>query len=277
MKKIIVQLAYLVIPFLVIWLALSQIDFVRIFKIKEAPSKLEKALGKFYMDIISTENKEITDKESTEIIDAIKKRICDGNGIDAQKIKIHLVKSGEVNAFALPDGHLVLNSELILYCQKPEELAGVLAHEIAHIEQKHVLLKLGKEIGFSALSTMLNSGSGGTESLKILTSTSYDRKMEEQADKTSVKYLQKSQIDPKPLADFMYRLSADESDLLKGLTIISTHPGSEDRAQKIVEWADPSIEYLPLATVEEWTALQGTIRNLSASNNQGRYPFVHSS
>ncbi|MDR1526819.1 MAG: M48 family metallopeptidase [Dysgonamonadaceae bacterium] len=263
MKKIVVQLAYLVVPFLVIWLALNQIDFVRIFKIQEASSKLEKALGKFYMNIITAENTEITEEELTDILHEIKKRICTSNGINSQKINIHLVKSGEVNAFALPDGHLVVNSELILYCENPEELAGVMAHEIAHIEKKHILSKLGKEIGFSTLSAMLSSGLGNMESLKILTSTAYDRNMEEQADKIGVEYLQKSRIDPKPLAVFMYRLSADESDILKQLTIISTHPGSENRAQKIRNWAnDPIIEYDPVATDEDWSTLQDRIREL---------------
>ncbi|MDR0686353.1 MAG: M48 family metalloprotease, partial [Dysgonamonadaceae bacterium] len=237
-KRTFFQSVYLVIPFLVIWMGLSRIDFVDIYKIKDVPSKMEKELGKYVMELISNENKEITDKETTYILNNIKERICTDNGINPQKITVHLVKNGEINAYALPDGHLTVNTELILYCKKPEELAGVMAHEIAHIEKKHVMSKLGKEIGFAALSAMLNSGAGGMEGLKILTSTAYDRKMEEQADKTGVEYLQKSRIDPKPFADLMYRLSTEESDIMKKLTIISTHPGSEDRAKRIINHAD---------------------------------------
>ncbi len=69
------------------------------------------------------------------------------NDIDRDKIKVHLLFKDEVNAFALPDGHLVIFSGLILESENPEELSGVLAHELAHIELNHVMTKLMREVG----------------------------------------------------------------------------------------------------------------------------------
>jgi predicted Zn-dependent protease len=265
MTKAVIQFFALIILFLGTWLAIGQFDLVHLFKVKEASSQIEASLGKFYMDIITQNNAEITDKELTDIIDEIKNRICTGNDIDTASIKVHLVRSGEVNAFALPDHHVVINSELILFCKNPEELAGIMSHEIAHIEKNHIMVNLSKEIGFSAISTMLNSGAGGAESLKILTSAAYDRKMEDQADETGVEYLQKSKINPAPLADIMYRLSMQESDLQKKLTIISTHPDTEKRAKKILELSNKeNIEYTPvLSDSTAWDKLQENIQSIA--------------
>ncbi|MDR0864485.1 MAG: M48 family metallopeptidase [Candidatus Symbiothrix sp.] len=261
MEKTLIQFFAFIILFLGIWFGLNQIDFMNFFKVEEKTSKIEKALGDFYMDIITDTDTEITDTEIIDCIKEIKNRICNDNAIDTTKIKIHVVKSSEVNAFALPDRHIVIHSELISFCKNPEELAGILSHEIAHIEKNHIMMKLGKELGFSALSAMLSSGSGGAESLRLLTSTAYDRQMEEQADETGVAYLQKSKINPAPLADFMFRLSVEESDIQKNLTLISTHPETEQRARKILDLLPKeSIEYTPLLPDSTWIQLQENIR-----------------
>jgi predicted Zn-dependent protease len=261
MKKVVIQSCSFCLLFLIIWFSLAQIDYLHIFQIKEKASQLEKALGDFYMEIITQTNKEIGDNEITEPIKNIKDRICTDNDIDVESIQIHVVESSEVNAFALPGRHIVINSELIVFCRNPEEIAGVLSHEIAHIQQNHIMMKLSKEIGFSALSAMLNSGAGGAESLRILTSTAYDRRMEDQADEVGVSYLQKSKIDPAPLADFMYRLSVEESDLQKKLTIISTHPDTEARAKKILDLQqEKTLEYIPVLSDSEWSQLQEKVK-----------------
>jgi predicted Zn-dependent protease len=262
MKKVIIQFCTFGFLFLSIWFLLAQIDYIHIFQVKEKASQLEKALGDFYMDIITQANKEIKENEIIEPVRKIKDRICTENGIDTENIKLHVIQSREVNAFALPGRHIVINSELILFCKNAEEIAGVLSHEIAHIQKNHIMMKLSKEIGFSALSTILNSGSGGMESLRILTSTAYDRQIEDQADETGVEYMQKSKINPAYLADFMYRLSAEESVLQKKLTIISTHPETEERAKKILDLQQKKHpEYIPVLPDSIWKQLQENVQD----------------
>ena len=68
----------------------------------------------------------------------------------------------EVNAFALPNGHLVIYSGLILNSDNQEQFSGVICHEIAHIRLKHVIKKLIKELGFSVIISM-TTGSYGSE------------------------------------------------------------------------------------------------------------------
>jgi predicted Zn-dependent protease len=128
---------------------------------------------------------------------------------------------------------------------------------MVHIQKNHIMKKLGKEIGFSALATMLNSGAGGAETLKLLTSTAYDRKMEAEADETGVEYLQAAKISPAGLADFLYRLSVEEAGWQKHLTIVSTHPETEQRAQSVLDLMQrKNIKYTPALPDSEWLNLQ---------------------
>ena len=78
-------------------------------------------------------------------------KVCRANSIDRGKIKVHVLENSEVNAFALPAGHLVIYSGLIDDAGSAEELSGVICHELAHITEKHVMKSLAKELGLSVL------------------------------------------------------------------------------------------------------------------------------
>ena len=100
---------------------------------------------------------------------------------DREIIKVHVLNKDEINAFALPNGHLIIYSGLINNSGNQEELTGVICHEIAHIELNHVMKKLIKEIGLSVLISM-TTGKGGSEIIKetakMLSSSAFDRKLE---------------------------------------------------------------------------------------------------
>ncbi len=233
-------------------------DWVSIFKVKEATNKTEEQIGKLYVEMIQQNETMIElDSLNQPIIDIID-QIKEANDIDTD-IKLHIIKKDEVNAFAIPDDNLILYTGLINECLSPEELAGVLGHEIAHMEKNHVMKKLIKEIGLSVLISMA-SGSNGTiiqETFKTLTSTAYDRTLESEADLISVKYLQKADIDFRPFADFLFRLSLEESSIQQSMQLLSSHPASEERAKAILEdnenYEEPS---RPLMTEKEWKTLQ---------------------
>ena len=97
---------------------------------------------------------------------------------------------------------------------------------------------MSKEIGYSVLLTAAGGSKGGQvarQILKTLTSSAYDRKLEKEADITSIDYMLKAKIDPKPMADFMYQMAQDnKSD--KNMEWISDHPESEARAKYILEY-----------------------------------------
>ena len=261
LQKAALQLFAFIIVFLGVWLGITQLKLTEVLSVEVKVSQLERSLGEFYMKLLNQSEDEILDKDIVCRIMDIKDKICTSNSIDAEDIKVHVFNSSDVNAYALPDKHLVINTALITFCENPEELAGVMAHEIAHIEKNHVMRKLSKEIGFAALSAMIGSGQAGAEGLRILSSTAYDRKMEEEADSFAVDYLQNSKIAPSRFADLMYRISLKESVLQKNLTLISTHPNTEKRAQSILEQSQKrDVAYEPLLADSVWTKLQLAIK-----------------
>ena len=178
---------------------------------------------------------------------------------------VHIVEKDEVNAFALPNNHLVVYTGLITDCKKQEALQGVLGHEIAHIEKNHVMKKLSKEVGLSVLLSATAGGKGGQilkGIFKTLSSTAYDRALEKEADMSSVKYMLAADINPEPMADFMYEL-AQKHDTPDGFGWISTHPESEERAKYILDYLKgKKYEKKQTMTQKEWDDYKNKINDL---------------
>ena len=240
MRKLLVQLLIIVaVFFAVLWL-FNRPNWMKIFHVEEVTQTTEEKLGKLYWDFFKTLETEETKDSIIAPVDSLLSHICDRNEIDREKIKLHFIRKDEVNAFALPDNHLVIYTGLISDCENEGELAGVIAHELAHMEKGHIMRKLTKEIGLSVLISM-TGGQGSPEiirqAIKILTSTAYDRNLESEADKIGVDYLIKAGIDPESFATFLYRLSAQEKNLPKQVFWVSTHPGSEERSKAILDYA----------------------------------------
>ena len=134
--KLLLQGGVIIASFFTMWIGLRQLDWVSIFHVKEISTSTEEKLGELYWNIYKKLEDEETSKSITNPIDSLLNRICDANGIDADIIKLHIIRKDQVNAFALPDHHLVLFTDLILDCENEAELCGVMAHELAHISNK---------------------------------------------------------------------------------------------------------------------------------------------
>lgn len=238
MKKISIQFSLLVISFFALWFALSNINYVDLFKIEEFSKENEKKLAKIILDVIKNKESESDSDSLKSIVRTIAKRICDSNNVNIDNITIHVIESDDINAFALPDRNMLVYTGLIKYCNSAEELAGVIAHEIGHMEKNHVNKKLVKEIGVAML-TVIVGGDSNRETLaelaKVLSSTAFDREQESDADIFAVEALTKSNIDPEHLSNFLFRLAREKDDLPKSLEWISTHPNSKDRAAEILK------------------------------------------
>ena len=159
---------------------------------------------------------------------------------------------------------LVVFTSLIAKCENQEELCGVMAHEIAHMQKGHIMKKLVKEVGLSALVGMASGGQSGEvlrSTAKLLSSTAYDRTLESEADKTAVFYLLQSGINPEPFGEFLFRLSKEEE--LPSLTEwVSTHPDSEKRSIQICNWAKEgsnNIRFVKILSMKTWKTLQQAV------------------
>ena len=260
MKKTIIQGAISILLFFGTWFALTKIDWVTVFKVQKVTDKTEEKLGNLFWEIFQRTEKENKNPFIVNSIDSIVTRICTANKIDREFIKVHILNKDDINAFALPNGHLIVYSGLIINSDNQEELSGVICHEIAHINLNHVMKKLVKESGLSVLISM-TTGNGGSEIVKetskMLSSSAFDRSLEKEADIKAVDYLIKAKINPEPFADFLFKLSDKENEETKYLTWISTHPDSKERAEYIIEYSkDKKSTYTGVMTTETWDKLK---------------------
>jgi Zn-dependent protease with chaperone function len=146
------------------------------------------------------------------------------------------------NAFALPDGTLVITDELIEMAEGDSEmLLGVLAHEIGHVDHDHSLRQLYRAAGTAAL-IMLIAGDIGSAGEDILTngaalvSLSYSRDAESEADRASVELMAKAGHDPTAVGRFFAVLERKLGDK-RETSMFSTHPGTPERRKAIDDYA----------------------------------------
>jgi beta-barrel assembly-enhancing protease len=242
---------------------LSQVNFVKLFEIDKAKSSTEQKLGDVIWDNIKISEELILNDKATKTLDKLVEGICEKNNIEKDSLKVHLIKKDEVNAFALPDNHLVVYSGLIQDVKNQSALVGVLGHEIAHIENRHVMRKLSREIGFSVLISLTTGGKDPglmKQIFKTLTSSAYDRDLEKEADLASVEYMLAANVNPTHLADFLYDMSTNEGELNSKLAWLNSHPESEERAKYILEYIKgKKIKNTEFVSKNEWDSFRESL------------------
>ena len=165
---------------------------------------------------------------------------------DSDVFKFHLVRSGEVNAFAVPGGHVVLYTTLILETESEGELASVVAHEIAHLVQRHPTRALvraqGRELsaGAGMLVAVLLGGQAGAATVAATSAMAagdrlrYSRAFEQEADNVGLDLLASAGYDPHSAVDFLHRLQRRSR--VQGLSppeYLLTHPLSTRRVAEV--------------------------------------------
>jgi predicted Zn-dependent protease len=165
-----------------------------------------------------------------------------------------------VNAFAMPGGYIVVHTGLIAKANSAEEVAGVLAHEIEHVEQRHSLRGLIQAAGLSAIGVLITGDlSGGSAAwLTHLIGLEFSREHETASDTAGVKRLIAAQIDPRGMASFFELLAKEQAALPDALSMLSTHPASSERVKSLENLLQdaPTFPKLPV----DWSALQAELK-----------------
>jgi len=251
--------------FVALFFALRSINWIELFNLEKHSRDTEQKLGDLFWEQLGDEGEQITDSLVIQAIDSMVHRICDYNSIPHDHIKPHVFKADVVNAFAMPGGHLVINSALIEDCKNPEQLCGVLAHEIAHIELRHVMNKLVREVGTAVLFNMTTGGGDGGQIGEIigqLSSMAFDRDLEREADLKAVEYLCNANIDPHPFADFLFLTGDGHSE--ESLKWLSTHPTSKERTEYVLKAIEERNNVsIPVIHAETWNGLKNVLAGVS--------------
>jgi predicted Zn-dependent protease len=266
MEKTLTQFIITLLLFFGTLFALQQVDWVSLFKVEQITDKTEEKLGDLLWESFKASETENTDPILVKSLDSIVTKISEANDFDRDFFKIHVLNSDEVNAFALPNGHLVIYKGLIEDAKHQDELVGVMGHEMAHIQMQHVMKKLVKEIGFSVLISITTGSAGGEivkQAAKTLSSTAFDRSLEKEADIKAVDYLTNAEVNPAAFADFLYRLSLTDNQLPSIVSWISTHPDSKERAKYIMEYSkDKTLDFKSILSETTWKKIKDNITTI---------------
>jgi len=183
----------------------------------------------------------------------------------ARRFEVHVVALEQPNAFALPGGPLVVTTGLLLAAPSAEAVAGVLAHEVAHVTERHAMRALLRQAGVGLLLSVLvgdaaGAGSGLVEHAASLTGLSHSREMEREADRVGAALLRRAQLDPRALADFLRVLQQEEQQQRAQVpAFLSSHPLTSERLQRLEALA--AAEAAPTRPLPvDFPALQAAVR-----------------
>ena len=234
----------------------------------------EIGLGKSLAQEVEKSSKLIDDPIVTEYVNRVGQNLVRNS--DAKvPFTIKVIDSDEVNAFALPGGFFYVNSGLILRAQEESELAGVMAHEIAHVAARHGTKQAtkGELVQLASIPAMIFVPYGwagyaafqGANFLIPMTFLKFSRDAEKEADYLGLQYMYKAGYDPNSYVTFFERIQADEK--RRPGTIgkaFSTHPPTQDRIEntqkEIARILPAKQEYI--VTSSEFDSVKSRLRNV---------------
>lgn len=178
---------------------------------------------------------------------------------DGRPVTVRVIDRDMVNAIALPGRQVILFSGLLDKAKTPDEVAGVLGHEIGHVANRDVMAGLIRSFG---LSLLIGGADGGAIAQTLITSR-YSRATETSADGEALARLARANISPAPTATFFGRLAQVEDGLghvATALSYVASHPLSREREQRFAQAAQTGHVYQPALAPADWRALRAICR-----------------
>lgn len=173
---------------------------------------------------------------------------------DDRTYRVYVSDADVLNAFAAPGGHVVIFRAIIDHADTPEEVAGVLAHEMGHVVEDHPAKGLVEAVGYGIFGLLIPGGSGDTAVIaRTMLTNHYSRGDELDADRVGVETLNEAGIDSRGLIAFFEHLAAEGNEIPGALEFLSTHPSGDTRSEKL---EDIIREGEPAMTAAEWAALR---------------------
>ena len=241
----------------------------------QVPVSWEEKLGETLMKELPEELAPFSRPEQEKALNAIAERLLSATPNQPYNIRIYISPHKMMNAVAFPGGHILVFQGLLNAAESPEELAGVLAHEIQHVALRHSTRGIIRGMASSILLTLITGDMNGTMSAVLdvaegLDGLRHSRKMEREADRKGMDMILAADIDPAGMVRIFKKLHSQEQRLLPGgksensgdgsaswTDYLSTHPAGSDRLDQLknqVAMAGKK-SYTPLLPHLDWKAL----------------------
>lgn len=240
----------------------------------------EKLLGKRYMDEIRRDMPLMSNPEVVEYVNEIGQRLV--THCDAPDYGFHffVVDSSEVNAFAMPGGYIGVNSALLLAADNENELAAVMAHEIAHVTQHHIArtfaearkmdIRTGALLLASVLVGLKNPQAGSAAAVTSMAGSAqhqlaFSREHEREADRIGMSTLEAAGFNPQGMPDFFEKLMREDRYQAQPPAWLVDHPLTQSRIAD-AEARASSYPKHPYHTSGEFPFVKAQVRVLDSSD-----------
>jgi beta-barrel assembly-enhancing protease len=223
----------------------------------------EYRLGRAWLRQLHAQVPLLNDPLVQEYVEHLVYRLASHSDLREPDLAIVLVNSRDINAFAVPGGVIGLNAGLIIHAEREDEVAAVVAHEIAHVSQRHFVRRYAdsQRLNRAMLAAMLASiavaiagdtdagvaGLMASQAAAIQQQLAYSRHHEREADRVGMQTLVNAGMDPHAMPRFFERLQRSRQFAGRPLEFLSTHPITEERIADSRSRANA----LPAATTPE--------------------------
>lgn len=199
-------------------------------------------------------------EQGTAALTALHQRLAEAAGGDYSG-DFSVVHHEAVNAITLPDRRIVVFSGLLAQADNPDEVAGVLAHEMGHAIKDHAAEGMVRALGMRFLFMMMVGQGAETVSpdaiMQLVLQTTHQRDAERMADRIGLEILHKATIQSAGMIGFFSKMQKKEALTPAFMTYLSTHPSSEERVAYLSEMAHKAQRiYTPALSEAQWQALK---------------------
>ncbi len=242
------------------------------------PTDIDQQLGDAAYSGMTMQGPVIDDPVVVGFVQEIVDRLAPEAKVEGFDFRVTVVDSDIVNAFALPGGQIVVFTGLIEQAERPEQVAGVLGHEMAHVTLRHGMRNVAHSAGVGVAFTILLGDASGWvvlagEMAAMAQQNSYSRVQEAAADEEGVRMLMAAGLDPEGLAEFFQKLEEQPgAELQSAMSWVSTHPDHQSRIAHVHELMNEFPAAAPRPLTSDWQAVRAAIEAGPASADQGDEP-----
>lgn len=233
--------------------------------IEKLPYEIDEQIGEVVFESMDKGGTVVDSEVLREAVQAMVDRLAPHSLIPDATFQFVIVDNEQINAFALPGGYMVVFTGLIAEADGPEEVAGVIAHEMAHVTRRHGLRRIAHTVTTVAgISVLVGDVSGlATIALELFTiarANDYSQGQETDADLEGARMLIAAQIDPSGLERFFQRVEEIMGEIPDSLTWLSTHPQHQERIDSVRNYVaehGAGVEWIPLDI--DWEAVRAEL------------------